>query len=92
MLRLTVCLLTRLLVLPNADDGTKALEILVLRHQLRALRRKTGRPNFTARDRVLLAAASRVLPRQRWISSVGCRLESCRGTRPAAQKPECWSL
>jgi putative transposase len=64
----TVRPLTRLLVLPNADDGTKDLEILVLRHQLRMLRRKTGRPKFTAADRVLLAAASRVLPRQRWAS------------------------
>jgi putative transposase len=68
VLSLTVRLLTRLLVLPNADDGTKDLEILVLRHQLRVLRRKTGRPKFTARDRVLLAVASRVLPRQRWMS------------------------
>jgi putative transposase len=68
MLWLTVRLLTRLLVLPDADDGTKDLEILVLRHQLRVLRRKTGRPRFTAGDRVLLAAASRVLPRQRWAS------------------------
>jgi putative transposase len=59
---------SRLLVLPNADDGTKDLEILVLRHQLRVLRRKTGRPRFTAGDRVLLAAASRVLPRERWVS------------------------
>ncbi|HZD00962.1 MAG TPA: integrase core domain-containing protein [Actinomycetes bacterium] len=66
---LTVRLLTRLLVLPNADDGTKDLEILVLRQQLRVLRRKTGRPKFTPGDRVLLAAASRVLPRQRWVSS-----------------------
>jgi hypothetical protein len=66
MLWLTVRLLTRLLVFPNADNGTKDLEILVLRQQLRVLRRKTGRPRFTARDRVLLAAASRVLPRQRW--------------------------
>src|SRR6266496_1983468 len=69
VLWLIVRLLTRLLVLPNTDDGTKDLEILVLRHQLRVLRRKTGRPKFTARDRVLLAAASRVLPRQRWPSS-----------------------
>src|SRR6266496_1687986 len=68
MLWLTVRVLTRLLVLPNADDGTKDLEILVLRHQLRVLRRKIGRPKFTARDRVLLAAASRALPRQRWAS------------------------
>jgi len=69
MLWLTVRLLTRLLVLPNADDSTRDLEILVLRHQLRVLRRKTGRPRFTAGDRALLAAASRVLPRQRWASS-----------------------
>jgi putative transposase len=69
VLWLIVRLLTRLLVLSDADAGTKDLEILVLRHQLRVLRRKTGRPEFTARDRVLLAAASRVLPRQRWVSA-----------------------
>jgi hypothetical protein len=55
-------LVVRLLVLPDADNRAKDLEILVLRHQVRALRRRTGRPRFTARDRVLLAAASRVLP------------------------------
>lgn len=69
VLSLLVRLLARLLVFPNVDDGTKDLEILVLRHQLRVLRRKTGRPKFTAGDRVLLAAVSRALPRQRWISS-----------------------
>src|SRR6266542_1959323 len=68
MLWLTIRLLARLLVLSNDDDGAKDLEILVLRQQLRVLRRKTGRPKFTAGDRVLLAAASRVLPRQRWTS------------------------
>src|SRR4029453_13777175 len=61
--------LTRLLVLPCTHDGIKDLEILVLRQQLRVLRRKSGRPKFTACDRVLLAAASRVLPRARWVSS-----------------------
>jgi putative transposase len=65
LLWLSVRLLTHLLVAPSTDDGTKDLEILLLRHQLRVLRRKTGRPRFTARDRVLLAAASRVLPRER---------------------------
>src|SRR6266571_6055841 len=44
MLWLTVRLLTRLLVFSEADDHTKDLEILVLRQQLRVLRRKTGRP------------------------------------------------
>jgi putative transposase len=68
MLWLIVRLLVRLLVLPRTDDGTKDLEILVLRHQLRVLRRKSGRPRFTAGDRVLLAAASRVLPQGRWAS------------------------
>jgi putative transposase len=38
----------------------------VLRQQLRVLRRRAGRPRFTTLDRVLLAAASRVLPRDRW--------------------------
>jgi len=68
VLWLIVRLLARLLVLSNADDGAKDLEILVLRHQLRVLRRKTGRPRFTAAHRVLLAAASRALPRRRWAS------------------------
>jgi hypothetical protein len=47
MLWLTVRLLTRLLLLPNGNNGTKDLEILVLRHQLRVLRRKSGPPKFT---------------------------------------------
>jgi hypothetical protein len=45
MLWLTVRLPTRLLVFVNDDDGTKDLEILVLRHQLRVLRRKTAVPS-----------------------------------------------
>jgi putative transposase len=65
---LLVRALVRLLVLPRAGDGTKDLEILVLRQQLRVLRRKAGRPRFTTLDRALLAAASRVLPRDRWPS------------------------
>jgi hypothetical protein len=56
VLWLVVRLLARLLVLPDTDDGAKDLEILVLRQQLRMLRRKSGRPRFTAGDRVLLAA------------------------------------
>jgi len=81
VLWLTVRLLTRLLVLSDANDGTKDLEILVLRQQLRVLRRKTGRPKFTAADRVLLAA-SRVLPRQRWASLLLTPRRCCAGTAP----------
>jgi transposase len=57
-----------LLVLQGSGDGAKDLEILVLRHQLGVLYRKTRRPRFTILDRVLLAAASRAIPRDRWAS------------------------
>src|SRR5262245_33474270 len=65
VLSLLVRALTRVLVGSNAEDGAKDLEILVLQQQLRVLRRKTGRPRFTPLDRVLLAVASRALPRDR---------------------------
>jgi hypothetical protein len=66
-----VRVLTRLLVFAHPDTGVKDLEILVLRHQLRVLRRKTGRARFTTFDRVLLATTSRLLSRDRWTSVSG---------------------
>ena len=66
LLGLSIRLLSRLLVGPRDDDGSKDLEILVLRHQLRVLRRKSDPPKLRAIDRVLLAAASRSIPRERW--------------------------
>src|SRR6266487_1919507 len=68
VLLLLVRVLARLLVLQGTDGGTKDLEILVLRHQLWVLRRKTGRPRFTSLDRIVLAATSRLLPPDRWAS------------------------
>jgi putative transposase len=44
----------------------KALQIIVLRHELAILRRTTRRPAIAGVDPVFLAAASRVLPRVRW--------------------------
>jgi hypothetical protein len=41
----------------------KELEIIVLRHELEILRRQQRRPGLRLADRVLLAAASRLLPR-----------------------------
>lgn len=59
--------LTRL-VAGSRDDGSKDIEILVLRHQVKVLRRRASRPRLRVMDRVLLAAAARVLPRDRWAS------------------------
>jgi hypothetical protein len=41
-------------------------ELLVLRHQLKVLSWVVHRPPFRRRDRMLLAAVSRILPRERW--------------------------
>src|SRR5207253_1223885 len=70
LLSLIVRSLARLLAGRRADSGAQELEILVLRHQLRVLRRKSGRPRLTRLDRVLLASASRLLPRDRWGSFI----------------------
>src|ERR1019366_4451891 len=62
-------LLRRLLSLVSAGDRSDQaaqLEILVLRHQLEVLRRQVKRPVYRRRDRILLAAASKILPRDRW--------------------------
>jgi hypothetical protein len=44
------------------------LEIVVLRHEVAILRRRTGRPALTTADRVFFAAASRLLPHPIWIA------------------------
>jgi putative transposase len=59
------CLLQLVLLRPRSE-GFKELEIMVLRHELSVLRRQVGRPQLRPSDRILLAAASRLLPRSRW--------------------------
>ncbi len=53
---------------PSAGERSKDVEIIVLRHRLKVLRRQAGRPRLRRMDRLLLAAASRVLPRWTWPS------------------------
>jgi putative transposase len=61
------CLLQLVLLRPRSREF-KELEIVVLRHELSVLRRQTRRPQLATSDRVLLAAASRLLPRSSWRS------------------------
>jgi putative transposase len=49
-------------------EALKEVEIAVLRHQLKVLRRQVARPSFRPLDRAFLAAASRMLHRERWSS------------------------
>ncbi|MCA1677708.1 MAG: integrase core domain-containing protein [Actinobacteria bacterium] len=60
------CRLFELVVLLGRGERSKELEILVLRHELSILRRHAARPRFEPRDRLVLAALSRVLPRRSW--------------------------
>jgi putative transposase len=54
------CLLQLVLLRPRSE-GSKELEIVVLRHELSVLRRQVGGPQLRPSDRILLAAASRLL-------------------------------
>jgi putative transposase len=67
-LRLIYQMFSRLLgwiVLRTRSDITKEIEILVLRHQLAVLQRRTPRPRMSWIDRALIAALTRLLPVRR---------------------------
>ena len=67
-LRLIYQMFSKLLgwiVLRTRSDTTKEIEILVLRHQLAVLQRRTPRPRMTWTDRALIAALTRLLPGRR---------------------------
>src|SRR6266498_1174792 len=55
-----------LLLLLARGDRSKELELLVLRHELSILRRQAGRPRYEPRDRLVLAALSRIASRRCW--------------------------
>jgi putative transposase len=53
------------ILLGTRSDTTKDVEILVLRHQLAVLQRRTPRPRISWPDRALIAALTRLLPTRR---------------------------
>jgi putative transposase len=80
------CLL-KIVLLRRRSEASKELEIVVLRHELSVLRRQARRRRLTMADRVLLAAASRLLPRPNWRSFMvtpATLLRWHRGSSPAA--------
>jgi hypothetical protein len=72
-----------LLALRCRRDRPNDIEILDLRKQLVVLRRQLSRPRFDERDRIVLAALSRVLPRNRWNAFCATR------DGPALASPNC---
>ena len=58
--------LTDLILVRTGSDAQLRTEVLALRHQLRVLERKVGKPAWQPGDRVLLAALSQLLPRSAW--------------------------
>jgi len=73
LLSLVYFVLRRLLqALAPSDRSDLELEteLLVLRHQVKVLSRSVRQPPFRRRDRMVLSAASRILPRERWTAFV----------------------
>jgi putative transposase len=66
LLYMVVRSVLRLIVWSQRSRDVQALEVMVLRHQLDVLNRQLGRARFETHDRLLLAAASRLLSRSRW--------------------------
>jgi hypothetical protein len=48
------------------SDAQLRAEVLALRHQVRVLERKLGKPRWQPGERLLLAALSRLLPKSAW--------------------------
>jgi putative transposase len=54
----------------NVISSDTEAEVLVLRHELAVLRRQIKRPKLRRRDKLFVAAMSRMLPRERWAAFI----------------------
>jgi len=63
-------LVGRVLGTGQRPDEGREIELLVLRHQVRVLQGQVTRPRLRRLDRLLLAAASKAMPRGQWSSFV----------------------
>jgi putative transposase len=55
----------------SSECGSRTeIEVVVLRHQVKVLSRKVGRPKLRRIDKAFLAACSRVVPKHRWGSFI----------------------
>lgn len=70
LLSLVYFLVRRLLGAGSRLQDEKDIELLVLRHQVKVMQRHVKRPRLRHLDRLLLAAASRAMPRGLWSSFV----------------------
>lgn len=70
LLSLIYYIICRALSAGHGPMDDRDVELLVLRHQLRVLRRQVKRPCLRRSDRLILAAASPRLHRPRWSSFI----------------------
>ena len=63
-------LVRRLLGAGSRLQDVKDIELLELRHQVKVMQQQVKRPRLRRLDRLLLAAASRAMPRGLWSSFV----------------------
>src|SRR3954447_7676725 len=72
------------MVLHARSDTANKIEILVLRHQLAVLQRRTPRPQISWTDRAVIAALADYYPLVAAADSWPPRPRSCAGTDPSS--------
>jgi hypothetical protein len=81
LLYLGFCRLLSLVSSARRSEPDKDIEIMVLRHQVHVLQRQLhARVRYRPSDRAILAALSRLLPRNRWRSFLVTPRPCCDGT------------